>query len=373
VLFERGAKKLGLHPFPAPVAILSKPYKGRQACTHCGLCERFGCEVRAKSSTLAAMIPAALRTGRCQLRTLCYVRKIETNKAGRATGVIYFDARGREHRQRAKAVVVCANGAETPRLLLLSKSAQFPDGLANSSGQVGRNLMVDNGSAAMGLFPEQLNEFKGIQVTRALWDYYDADPNKRGFWGGGGLDARFDFYPISFALDGLPKDVPRYGNGFRSFLANAFTRSMMVLSHSTALPYEKHGFDLDPTVKDAWGLPALRMTYDSPPDDLATMRWLLARQVEILEAAGATKVWQFPVDPVSFTVHIMGTARMGDDKRRSVVTRDHQTHDVPNLFLVDGSSLVTSGRQQPTATIQALAFRAADKMAAHARVGNLGR
>jgi choline dehydrogenase-like flavoprotein len=165
VLFERGAKKLGLHPFPAPVAILSKPYKGRQACTHCGLCERFGCEVRAKSSTLAAMIPAALQTGRCQLRTHCYVRKIETNKAGRATGVIYFDARGKEHRQRAKAVVVCANGAETPRLLLLSKSAQFPDGLANSSGQVGRNLMVDNGSAAMGLFPEQLNEFKG---TRSL-------------------------------------------------------------------------------------------------------------------------------------------------------------------------------------------------------------
>jgi choline dehydrogenase-like flavoprotein len=147
---------------------------------------------------------------------------------------------------------------------------------------------------------------------------------------------------------------------------------MMVLSHSTALPYEKHGFDLDPTVKDAWGLPALRMTYDSPPDDLATMRWLLARQVEILEAAGATKVWQFPVDPVSFTVHIMGTARMGNDKRRSVVNRDNQTHDVPNLFLVDGSSLVTSGRQQPTATIQALAFRAADKMAAHAKTGNLG-
>lgn len=372
VLFERGAKKLGLHPFPAPVAILSKPYKGRQACTHCGLCERFGCEVRAKSSTLAAMIPAALKTGRCQLRTRCYVRKIETNKAGRATGVIYFDARGKEHRQRAKAVVVCANGAETPRLLLLSKSAQFPDGLANSSGQVGRNLMVDNGAAAMGLFPEQLNEFKGIQVTRALWDYYDSDPNKRGFWGGGGLDARFDFYPISFALEGLPKDVPRYGNGFRSFLANAFTRSMMVLSHSTALPYEKHGFDLDPTVKDAWGLPALRMTYDSPPDDLATMRWLLERQVEILEAAGATKVWRFPVDPVAFTVHIMGTARMGNDKRRSVVNRDNQTHDVPNLFLVDGSSLVTSGRQQPTATIQALAFRAADKMAAHAKAGNLG-
>lgn len=372
VLFERGAKKMGLHPFPAPVAILSKPYQGRMACTNCGLCERFGCEVKAKSSTLVTMIPAALGTGRCELRTMCYVRKIETDKAGRATGVVYFDAKGKEQRQRAKAVVVCANGAETPRLLLLSKSARFPQGLANSSGQVGKNLMVDNGSVAMGMFEQPLNEYKGIQVTRVLFDYYDSDP-KRGFWGGGGMDARFDFYPMSFALEAIPKDVPRYGSGYRRFLAEAFTRSMTVLSHSTSLPFEKHGFDLDPDVKDAWGLPALRMTYQSPEDDLRTMRWLLERQVEILEAAGAKKVWRLPVDDVTFTVHIMGTARMGNNPRRSVVNRDHQCHDLLNLFLVDGSSFVTSARQQPTATIQALAFRAAEKMGEKARSGGLGR
>jgi len=372
VLFERGAKKLGLHPFPAPVAILSKPYQGRMACTNCGLCERFGCEVKAKSSTLVTMIPAAVKTGRCELRTMCYVRKIETDKAGRASGVVYFDAKGKEQRQRAKGVVVCANGAETPRLLLLSKSAQFPDGLANSSRQVGRNLMVDNGAVAMGMFEQPLNEYKGIQVTRALFDYYDSDP-KRGFWGGGGLDARFDFYPISFALDALPKDVPRYGNGFRRFLAEAFTRSMTILSHSTSLPFEKHGFDLDPEVKDAWGLPALRMTYKSPEDDVATMRWLLERQVEILEAAGAKKIWRLPVEDVTFTVHIMGTARMGDAAKRSVVNRENQCHDVANLFLVDGSSFVTSARQQPTATIQALAFRAAALMGEKARSGLSGR
>ena len=195
----------------------------------------------------------------------------------------------------------------------------------------------------------------------------------RGFWGGGGLDARFDFYPMSFAMEGLPSDVPRYGNGFRRFLAEAFTRTMTVLSHTTSLPFEKHGFDLDPDVKDAWGLPALRMTYQSPDDDMKTMRWLLDRQVEILEAAGAKKVWKLPVEPVTFTVHIMGTARMGNDPKRSVVNREHQTHDVKNLYLVDGSSFVTSARQQPTATIQALAFRAAELMGKRAKGGGMGK
>lgn len=370
VLFDKGARALGLHPFPAPVAILSKPYRGRLACTHCGFCEGFGCEVKAKSSTLATVIPEALRTGKCELRTGCYVRKIEVDKAGRASGVVYFDARRREVRQRARAVVVCANGAETPRLLLLSKSSRFPDGLANSSGQVGRNLMVDNGSVSMGLFENELKEFKSIQVTRALWDFYDTDP-KRGFFGGGGIDARFDFYPISFALETVPPDIPRWGSEYKRFLGHAFNRSMTVLSHSTSLPYEKHAFDLDPDIKDAWGLPALRMTYQSPEDDLRCMRFLQQRQVEILEAAGAKKIWNFPVEDVTFTVHIMGTCRMGNDPRRSVINRDHQTHDVRNLFLVDGSSFVTSARQQPTATIQALAFRAAEGMARKAKAGEL--
>jgi choline dehydrogenase-like flavoprotein len=122
VLFERGARKLGLHPFPAPLAILSEPYRGRGACTHCGFCAMFGCEMRAKSSTLATVIPVAEKTGRCEIRAESIARRIETDGAGRVTGVIYFDAKRREIRQRAKAVVLCANGVETPRLLLMSKS-----------------------------------------------------------------------------------------------------------------------------------------------------------------------------------------------------------------------------------------------------------
>ena len=176
VLSDRGAKKLGLHPYPAPMAILSQPYQGRSACVHCGFCEYFGCEMRAKSSTLVSVIPIAEKTGRFEIRPNSYVRKIETDGHGRVTGAVYFDANRREIFQKAKAVVLCSNGAETARLLLMSKSKRFPQGLANSSGLVGKYLMWDNGAEALGLFEQPLNEYKSIVVTRVLHDYYRADP-----------------------------------------------------------------------------------------------------------------------------------------------------------------------------------------------------
>jgi choline dehydrogenase-like flavoprotein len=353
VLFERGARRLGLHPFPAPVAIISKPYKGRGACVHCGFCELFGCEMRSKSSTLATVIPIAERTGRCEIRPLSYVRRIQTDSKGRATGAVYFDAARREVLQRAKVVVLCANGVESARLLLISKSARFPQGLANSSGLAGKHLMWDNGAFASGLFEHPLNEFKSIQVTRVLHDYYRADP-KRGFYGGGGIDARFDFYPASFALFGMPGDAPKWGAAYKQMLKTCFNRTMSLLSHTTSLPRESNNVTLDPDVKDAWGLPAARITFSHHPDDLAAMKWMLARQLEILDAAGAIKTWHPPYDTFYPSRHLMGTCRMGHDPARSVVNTYGRAHDVPNLFIVDGGNFVTSARQQPTATIQAL-------------------
>jgi choline dehydrogenase-like flavoprotein len=370
-LFERTTKKLGLHPFPAPVAILSQPYRGRSACVHCGFCESFGCEMRAKSSTLVSVIPMAEKTGRCEIRPNSYVREIAIDAHGRATGAVYFNAEKREVFQRAKAVVVCANGVESAKLLLLSKSKQFPDGLANSSGLVGKHLMWDNGAFASGLFEHPLNEFKSIQVTRLIHDYYRADP-KRGFYGGGGIDARFDFYPASFALSGMPDDAPKWGTEYKRLLGEYFTRTMSLLSHATSLPMEKNSVTLDPQAKDAWGLPAVRITFDNHHDDIANLRWLLERQVEILQAMGAKKVWTQPVKTFSASRHLMGTCRMGLDSRKSVVNPFGRTHDVPNLFVVDGSNFVTSARQQPTATIQALAYRSAEYLARAARTGELG-
>jgi choline dehydrogenase-like flavoprotein len=371
VIFERAANKLGWHPFPAPMAILSQPRPGRSACVNCGFCLAFGCEVGAKSSSLATAIRMAEKTGRCEIRPNSYVHRIETDANGRAVGAVYFDEQRNMHLQKAKAVVVCANGAETPRLLLLSANKQFPNGLANSSGFVGKNLMLNSGAISMGVFEHPLNDYKGFAVSRLFHDFYELDAQKVGFYGGGGIDARFDMTPISFAMGGLPPETPRWGKGFKAALSHNFTRTMEIFCHGTSLPLETNSFSLDPDLKDAWGLPALRLTYKDHPDDLKLANWLNVRAQELLDAASAQKKWSYPAREQQFAVHLLGTCRMGDDPKTSVINPDHRTHDVKNLFLCDGSSLVTSGRGQPTMTIEALAFRAADRITALAKRGEI--
>lgn len=370
VLFERATRQLGWHPFPAPLAILSRPYMGRNACQHCGFCISMGCEHNAKSSTLATVIPRAEATGRCEIRPHSTVFRIEADRHGRASGVLYYDRDGKERRQKAKAVIVSCNGAETPRLLLLSESARFPHGLANSSGVVGKHLMFNGWSLTQGQMPLPLNEFKSVMATRVIQDFYEVDP-QRGFYGGGGLDARFDAYPISFALSCVPPGRPRWGADFKRWVRSAFTRTMMIEGHSTSLAVESNSISLDPTVKDAWGLPAMRVTNTDHPDDLKMREFLVERSKEILTAAGAVDLSSLPVLVQDGSNHLLGTCRMGDDANRSVVDRFHRAHDVPNLFVCDGSSLVTGGRGQPTCTIQALAYRAADHIARFARAGEI--
>jgi choline dehydrogenase-like flavoprotein len=370
VLFDLACRRLGLHSYPSPMAIISRPYRGRGACVQCAFCARFGCEIRAKSSSLVAVIPEAEKTGRCEIRPDSYVRKIEIDSKGRSTGVVYFDRNRREVFQRARAVIVCANGAETPRLLLMSKSKRFPMGLANTSGLVGKYLMWDSGATASGLFEHPLNDYRGVAVTRVAKDYYDSDP-KRGFYGGVGIDARFNFTPINFALRGLPPDSPRWGAGYKATLREAYSHTMTLYGHTSSLAQERNSISLDPDVRDAWGLPAIRVTFSFHEDDLKTLRFAEQREREILESAGAKKIWVHPYEEPGRTTHLMGTCRMGTDPKTSVVTPDHRAHDVPNLFIVDGSSLVTCGRQQPTATIQALAYRAADRISTLVKKGNI--
>lgn len=364
VLLERGARRLGLHPFPAPMAIASRPFRGRPACVHCGFCMGYGCEVRAKSSTLNSVIPEAERTGRCEVRPHSYAFRVAIDNRGRATGVTYFDRDRHEQFQKARAVVLCANGAETPRLLLNSADSRFPRGLANSSGLVGKYLMFNQGAGVHAVFEHELNEYKSVQVTRVVHDFYDTDP-KRGFYGGGGITARINPQPAIWALTTCP-DMPWWGAGFKARL-EAFPRSMVCEGHTTSLPLESNSVSLDPHLVDAWGVPAIRTTYRDHPDDLAVARFLRARSLEIMEAAGAQQTWQESVAESHFAVHLLGTCRMGNDPATSVVDKYHRTHDVKNLFLCDGSSFVTSGRGQPTMTIQALAFRAAEHIARFAR------
>ncbi len=363
VLLERAAKSMGLTPYPAPVAILSQPHNGRPGCIHCGFCNGFGCEVNAKSSSLVSMIPLALDSGNCELRTYSTVYRIETDDSGRASEVLYFDRDGNSQGQRARAVVLCANGAETPRLLLMSESEQFPDGLANSSGFVGRNLMFNGYSTVVGMFEEEVNGYKSIPATRVVHDFYELDP-ALGFYGGGGIDARHPTAgkPMSFALSvNQMLGGPSWGSEFKRNLAYQFSHIAAFDGHTTSLPVDSNNITLDPFVRDKWGLPAIRCTYMDHPDDIATMEWFYNKTVELMEAAGASSVGGFyAANGQEGNVHLLGTCRMGNDPESSVVDAYHRSHDVPNLFICDGSSLVTSGRGQPTMTIMALAFRAAD-------------
>lgn len=372
VLMEVAARKLSWKVQPAPMAIPSVPYQGRNACHQCGWCYSFGCEWGAKSSTLFNMLPQAVATGRCEIRERCTVRKIETDQRGRVTGVTYFDPQKSEVFQSARAVVLCGNGAESPRLLLMSKSNRFPDGLANSSGYVGTRLMFNGGGLAMGVFEHPLNGYKGAPVTRISHQHYQLD-SSLGLQGGGGIDFRFAVPPIEFAMQSALPGMPTWGRDFWDALKHNFTHSILAFGHTTSLATEPNGISLDDTVKDALGLPAIRVTYQEHPEDMKLYAYMQARAAEMLTAAGALRVAPVPIsDDPGAGFHLLGTCRMGNDPARSVVDANHKCHDVPNLYIVDGSSFVTSGRGQPTMTIQALAFRAADKIAEAAKRGELG-
>lgn len=369
VLLERAAKKLGWHAWPAPMAILSRPYRGRSGCVACGICIGNACEVRAKSSSLVTMIPEAVATQRCEIRPLSYVRRVETSANGRVTGVTYFDADRKEVLQRAKAVVLSANGCETPKLLLMSATSAFPDGLANSSGQVGRNIMFNGSALRDGLFEHEINGWKGAVVSRVIWDTFEL-PAALGIYGGGGFDFRCGYGPLEGGLATWP-DEPTWGSAWKKRARDYFNNRLSVYGHLSSLPTPGNRMDLDPKLKDAWGLPAPRLTFTGHPEDTKLGTWFGERGRELLEAAGALSIAGGGGGPDGGGPHLLGTCRMGNDPRTSVVSADHRAHDVPNLFVVDGSNFVTSGRGQPTMTIQALAFRAADRITALTRAGSI--
>lgn len=367
---EKGCRTLGLHPFPTPVAILSGPYGGRPGCINKGFCSGYGCPVGAKSSTLEALLPKALATGRCELRPLALVREIPVDHSGHATGVVYFDTNGTEQFQPSRLVLLAAGGVETPRLLLLSQSSRFSQGLANSSGLVGKNLMLHApGAIIIGIFPEPVDGHQGAPSTRVAQDFYETD-TRRGFIRGGFMHPRaHGGDPIEYAL--RPIHGARWGLKHKDSMRE--TWRYYLHSHCTgeSLPVESNMVDLDPEVKDRFGLPVARITCTSHENDVRLARFLAERSQEIFEAAGAAKV----IAPLSrvrkLHNHQMGTCRMGNNPNSSVVDKWCRSHDVPNLFIMDASVFVTSGGLNPALTIQANAFRVCDHIAAQARRGNL--
>jgi choline dehydrogenase-like flavoprotein len=375
--FRRGAKALGYTPFPVPMAINSRPYGGRPRCMYGGACRSYGCPVHAKATTFSVSLPRARATGRLDLRSDATVFELPV-KDGRVVGVRYFDDAGRAHEVRARHVVLAAGTFGSAHLLLLSTSGAFPQGLANGSGLVGRNLQFHHHPAAVGVFDEDLRTYTGFETHAALDDLHPSDP-KRGFIRGGVVAEvnTFTHQPIAYSLvlePALRGSARGWGASLKERMRN-FPRTLVVAAICEELPMDDNRVDLDPEVKDRFGLPVPRITKRQHPNDLAMFRWYEKKLVEIVGAAGAKEVRAGGVPGVSIdentpqksNAHNHGTCRMGEDPTRSVVDRFCRSHEVPNLWVVDGSVMPTNGGYNPTLTILANAYRVADHFVREAR------
>ncbi|MBW2279542.1 MAG: GMC family oxidoreductase [Deltaproteobacteria bacterium] len=353
----RGFNKLGWHWWPSDSAIATVPHNGRAACVNLGPC-LTGCAQGAKASTDVTYWPAAIRRG-VELRTRCRVREITVNAQGMADGVVYYDAEGGECRQRAEIVVLACNGVGTPRVLLNSTSAQFPDGLANRSGGVGRNLMFHPYAMVTGQFPEPLEGYKGPQGCCIMsQEFYETDAS-RGFVRGYSFEITRGNGPVSTALQGLGTgDIP-WGAGHHEGFDKSFDRTAGMVVICEDLPEPDNRVTIDPELVDSDGIPAPKVTYALSENSLKMLDHAVERGAEVLRAAGATETSAIsPLPPAGW--HLMGTARMGRDPEASVVNEWGRSHDVKNLFVIDGSLFVTAAAVNPTNTIQALALYVAD-------------
>ena len=358
ILFP-AAKKLGWHPFPIPMAINSVEYQGRPACIGCPHCVGFACEAEAKNSSAVTNIPRALKTGRCDMRTECVARQVLVNEKGRARAVEYFKD-GQLVEQPCKMVVVACSATETPRLLLNSRSRLFPNGLANSSGWVGHNLQGHGYAGAYGLFEKDVFDGLGPAARVALCDFNHGNP---GLKTGAMMANEFIRLPYLFARSVRPPGAPRWGLAHKQFQRDYYRRSMGIKGPVQEMPVFNNRVEIAPDVKDAWGIPTIRLIGARHPHDIEAGRFIADRAEQWLKAAGAIQTWKsVPGKGLSGGQHQAGTCRMGNDPKTSVVNRHCQTHDVDNLFVVDGSVHVTNGGFNPSLTIQAIAYMASAYM-----------
>jgi choline dehydrogenase-like flavoprotein len=354
-----GFDALGWHWWPSDSAIATREYEGRAACINLGPC-LMGCAQGAKGSTDVTYWPAALRAG-VELRTHCRVREVTVGKDGMVDGVLYCDAEGAQRSQKAEIVVLACNGVGTPRILLNSRSAQFPDGLANRSGLVGKNLMFHPYAMVTGVFPEPLEGYKGPTGCCIIsQEFYETDLS-RGFVRGYSFEMIRGQGPVSTALWGMSSGRVPWGEGHHRGYAELFDRTAGMVAICEDLPEEHNRVTLDPDLVDSDGIPAPKIHYQLSENSKRMLEHSVARGSEVLTAAGATDTFsQAPLPPAGW--HLMGTARMGTDPAGSVVNEWGRCHDVPNLFIVDGSVFVTAAGVNPTNTIQALALYIGDQI-----------
>lgn len=382
-LFEEAASALGLHPFPTPVAINNGEYDGRPGCTYCGFCSSHGCPIDAKSDTRVTALEKALATGRLEIRAECNAARVVVRK-GRADHVEYFDPNGRTRSVAADVIILAAGTVDTPRLALLS---ELPRDLVNHD-VLGRYLMVHHFPGGIGFFDERIDYYRGFWSMRCLDDFYVGDPTSgEPIFGLGNIQTVGPSSGYPFFAGGIIATAKTvgWGSGHKELMRRIFGHVQFLGMVGQDPPVRTNAVDLDPTVKDIWGMPAARITYAHHPQDYVAAAFAAPRISEILTAMGATSTQSVlpfaattsipqpgPKDghrrgigrqspnPIGGLVnHQMGTMRMGADPDSSVVDAGGRFWGIPNLYACDASIFPTSGGYNPTLTIQALAWRIA--------------
>ena len=353
-VMHAGAKKLGYKEVhTGNMAINSQPRDGRGRCIQLGFCFQ-GCKSGAKWSTLYTEIPKAEATGNLDLRPEAHVTRIDHNEKGLVTGVVYFDKDGKEQRQKARVVCVAGNSIETPRLLLLSASNMFKDGLANSSGQVGRNYMRHMTGSVYAAFKDPVHMYRGTTMAGIIRDESFFNP-KRGFVGG------YEMETVSLGLAFMPAflDPGAWGADYAWWMDNYTNLAGMWLVGED-MPRETNRITLNTNVKDKWGSPVANVHYDDHENDIVMRNHAFTQGERIYQAAGAIKTYRTPPYP---STHNLGTCRLSAKASDGVANKWGQTHDIANLFISDGSQFTTGASENPTLTIVSLAIRQADYIA----------
>ncbi len=361
-VFETGAKKLGYKQVnTGRMAINSKTYDGRPACQQTGFCFQ-GCKWGAKWSSAYTDIPRGEATGKLEVREHSHVAKINHNKQGKVNGIVYFDSKGKRHLQKARVVCVAGNSFESPRLLLNSASNMFPEGLANSSGMVGKNYMRHMTGSVYAIFEKPVKMWRGTTMAGIIQDESKHNP-KRGFFGG------YEMETVSLGLPFMAAflNPGAWGREFTSTLDSYENMAGMWLVGED-MPQESNRVTLSDKVKDQWGLPVVNVNYSDHPNDIAMRKHAYRQGQAIYKAVGAIRTYPTPPYP---STHNLGTNRMSMKPRDGVVNQWGQSHDIDNLFISDGSQFTTSAAENPTLTIVALAIRQADRLASELSKGNL--
>ena len=349
-----GAKRLGYKDVhTGNMAINSEPRDDRGSCQQIGFCFQ-GCKSGAKWSTLYSEIPKGEATGKLEVRPQSQVLQIQHDDSGNVTGVLYADKDGKQQVQKARAVAVAGNSIESPRLLLNSASAKFPDGLANSSGMVGKNYMRHMTGSVYAMFPKPVNMYRGTTMAGIIKDESKNDP-ARGFVGG------YEMETLSLGLPFMAAflDPGAWGRDFTAALDLYENMAGMWLVGED-MPQEKNGVTLHATEKDQYGLPVPNVNFDDHPNDIAMRNHAYKAGTAVYDAVGAVRVVETPPYP---STHNLGTNRMSEKAQDGVVNKHGQTHDIKNLFISDGSQFTTGGAENPTLTIVTLAIRQADYIA----------